>query len=396
MKPIAKFLKSSFPFWMLKRDLRLIFVSRFVGSFGDGLYSYLLPRYITENLAAGSVEVGILYAILNLVAALTLFLAGMVADKYDRKKIMVLGWVIWMPAPIIFSLAENWLQMLPGMILYGFWIGGPTVTAYIIITADRGKLTLTFTTLSVAWSMGYTFAPALGGYLSESVGMGNVFYLAFVLYTLAAVSLCFVRSQYSRGRNQFPLEEKLSFHKILKTRKLLSLSLFFALIFFVLMLSRPFLPQFLGEIYKLNDFEIGVLGSISFFGASVLATLLGKIGDRWGKAYAVAISMLLCCFSISLIILSDKIPVLLPAFFLIGGSYTTWSLMGALMGNLAPEAMQARWISIPQTIAILASFTAPYIGGTLYSVSPYYPFIVAIVTTPLIAIISLTSLLESA
>jgi MFS family permease len=82
--------------------------------------------------------------------------------------------------------------------------------------------------------------------------------------------------------------------------------------------------------------------------------------------------------------------ILIPAFFLTGASYITWSLMGAVVGPLAPESIRARWISIPQTVSMFSSFIAPYVGGVLYSASPYYPFIAAIVTTPFLALLAST------
>jgi len=100
---LHKILKFGFPFEVLNRDLKLIFASNLIGSFGDGLYAYLLPNYMAETLKASSVEIGMLYAIMGLVAALTLLVAGTLADKYDRKKIMIAGWIAWVPAPIIFS-----------------------------------------------------------------------------------------------------------------------------------------------------------------------------------------------------------------------------------------------------------------------------------------------------
>ena len=385
-----KILKLGFPFEVLNRDLKLIFASNLIGSFGDGLYAYLLPYYMTETLKASSVEVGILYAVMSLVAASTLLVAGMLADRYDRKKIMIAGWIAWLPAPLIFSLAGNWLQMLPGMILWGFWLGGPTSTAYIVTSADRSRLTLTFTAISAAWSLGYIFSPALGGYLAGVVSMKNVFHLAFILYASAGFVLCFISSQRAKGHAQRPSEERYSFFKLLRTRKLLVLSILFASTMFVLMLFRSFVPKFLGEVYGYGNFEIGILGSVSFFGSAVLGILLGKLGDRLRKIYALAASMLLCCFSLVLLVLFDDFLILIPAFFLAGGSYITWSLMGAVVGPLAPESIRARWVSIPQTVSMFSSFIAPYIGGVLYSASPYCPFIAAIVTTPFLALLAFT------
>jgi len=175
-----------------------------VGSFGDGLYAYLLPIYITGTLKASSVEVGILYAIMSLSTAFTLLLAGTLADRYDRKKIMIAGWIAWIPAPLIFSLANNWLQMLPGMILWGVWLGGPTTTAYVIGAADKSKLTLTFTAISSGWSFGYIFSPALGGYIAETVSPRVIFYLGSILYASACFILMFISKQQLVSCEQSP------------------------------------------------------------------------------------------------------------------------------------------------------------------------------------------------
>jgi MFS family permease len=389
-----KILRLGFPFEVLNRDLKLLFISNLFGSFGDGLYAYLLPYYIKESLEASSVEVGILYAIVILVAAFTLLIAGMIADRYDRKKIMILGWMAWIPAPILFSVAENWLQMLPGMILWGVWLSGSTNVAYIATSADKSRLTVTFTMTSAAWSFGYIFSPALGGYFSEVINMKIVFYLASILYALAALSLFFITSQRVESYAQRTVEERYSFFELLKKRKLLVLSGFFSLLMFILMFFRPFVPQFLGEIRGYKDLEIGILGSIAFFGSAVLGILLGKLGDRWNKAYALAGSMFLSCISLVFLVLLDNFLVLIFGFFLAGSSYITWSLMAAIIAPHAPESMRARWISVPQAATMFASFIAPYIGGVMYEASPYYPFIIGTIATLVFALLLLTKFIE--
>ena len=391
---MARIFKLGFPFEVLNRDLKLILACNLVGSFGDGLYAYLLPVYITGTLKANSVEVGILYAIMSLSTALTLLLAGMLADRYDRKKIMIAGWIAWIPAPLIFSLANNWLQMLPGMILWGVWLGGPTTTAYIVGTADKSKLTFTFTAISSGWSFGYIFSPALGGYLAGIVGMRIVFYLASLLYAAATLMLTLVRSQYAKSPDEQSSKERYSFFKLLRTKCLLKFSVFFASIMFVIMMFRPFVPQFIADAHHYRDFEIGILGSISFFSSAVLGIMLGKMADKWKKAYAIAASLFLCSMSIAIMLLFGEFSILVIAFFITGGSYLTWSLMGAVVGPLAPECIRARWISIPQTVSMFGSIVAPYIGGALYDISPYYPFLIAASATFFLGLLSLTGILE--
>ncbi|MEM3641371.1 MAG: hypothetical protein QXH37_05580, partial [Candidatus Bathyarchaeia archaeon] len=72
----------------------------------------------------------------------------------------------------------------------------------------------------------------------------------------------------------------------------------------------------------------------------------------------------------------------------------TWPLMSAFVAPLAPESIRARWISIPQTSSMFISFIAPYIGGVLYDVSPYYPFLAAIGGTFFLALLACGRVLE--
>jgi len=68
--------------------------------------------------------------------------------------------------------------------------------------------------------------------------------------------------------------------------------------------------------------------------------------------------------------------------------------MGAVVGSIAPGASRGRWMSVAQTISLLAAFFAPYLGGLLYDSSPYNPFIIAIVITPMLSVLALTKPLK--
>lgn len=342
---------------------------------------------MSNTLGADSVQIGILYAVMSLLAAFTLLFSGALADKYDRKKIMIAGWLAWLPAPLIFSVGRSWIEMLPGMVMWGVWLGGPAGTAYIITSADKDKLTLTFTTMSAAWSMGYIFAPALGGFLAGTVGMKPVFYAAFVLYALATVVLSFVRSQRA-NRSLTSVEPEYSFSRLLRTKKLMTFAIFFGMLMFVLLMFRPFIPKFVADVYESTDFVIGVLGSVTFASSAVIGILLGRLGDRSSKSYPLVVSVILSSVSMALLLLSGNFAILVLSFTLIGGSYITWSLMSAVVGPLAPESCRARWVAVPQTVSMFTSIVAPYVGGFLYACSPQYPFLVAVATMPILAVLA--------
>ncbi len=373
----------------LNRDLKLLFVATFTGAFGDGLYFYILPLYIRE-LGANPVEVGTFFSVMLLAAAFTPLLGGFLADKYNLKKAMITGWLVWMPVPIIFSLAKNWVQLLPGAVLYGFWIGQPAFSAYIASSAEKEKMTLTFTILSSSWSLGYIFSPALGAYLSDAVGIQWVFYLTFILYGTCTSILFLISSQGVATQISQPSSTATSFGR----KKLLVWSAFFAVIVFFVLLVRPLVPQILRDEFHLTDSLVGILGSITFLGSGVLGIYLGRIGDRWKKAGAISVCMIFCSVSAIILVLFNNFFALSLASFLMGASYTILSLIGAVISPIAPETSRARWISVPLSASMFAAFLAPYLGGLLYDSSPYTPFLVFIVATALLSVLSLTKLFD--
>lgn len=380
----------------LNRDLRLIFLSNLVGSLGDGLYAYLLPVYVRDFLGASSVDVGILYAVLTLSAALTPFIGGFLANKYDRKKIMLLSWVLWVPVPLIFSTATHWTMLFPAMILYGNFISGPALTAYIASSAGKDWMNTTFTLISSAWWTGFIFSPTIGGYLAKIVSMRVVFYLAFVCYLVATLILMFIKSQRVGKLNAQQPESHCEDEKLRKHRVLIFWIIFFAMIMFFNVLVRPFIPTFLKDVYGLDSFLIGILGSSTFAGSAFLGILIGRVGDKRGRELAVAICLGLTTISLTLLESTGSFLLLVFIFFMTGTTYTPWALMNATVSSLSPENLRVRWVATSQTVSMLAAFLAPYIGGVLYENSPNAPITITIVASAvLFAIIMLVPKITS-
>lgn len=363
-------------FEALNRDLKLVFLSNMVGSFGDGLYSYVLPIYMRDALGANSVDIGFLYAILTLTAALTPIPGGILADRYDRKKVMILSWILWLPAPLLFSVATHWSMLFPAMIFYGCFFSGPSTTAYVASSARKDRMNLTFTIISSSWWVGYIFSPTIGGYLATTIGMRTVFYIAATFYLTATTILAFIRSQKPTTDKRIDIRDD---HKAPNRREIIAWAVFFASIMFLNVLMRPFIPTFLGDVYRLDTFLIGVLGSLTFAGSALLGVVIGRVGDKFGNKVAVVICLALTTASLMLLQLTSSFLLLVPVLFMIGATYTPWPLMNATISSLSPEKLRGRWVALSQTASMSAAFVAPYIGGSLYAVSPNFPFVTTVV-----------------
>jgi fucose permease len=219
-----------------------------------------------------------------------------------------------------------------------------------------------------------------------------MFFLAFVLYAFATATLFLIQSQHPKKLNANS-DTSIVSHPF-ESRKIILLSIYFATAIFVLSLTRPLVVQFLQDVFTIDSFRVGVLGSVTFSGWAIISMGLGKIGDKRSKATAVATALVISSISLIILISFSNFPVLVFASFLNGASYPLWSLMGAAVGSIAPETSRGRWISFSQTMTTLTAFIAPYLGGILYEASPYMPFQVVIVATLLLSLVAFTKPLK--
>ena len=382
------------PFEALTRDVWLICLSCVIGAFGEGMYFWVFPLYIRE-LHADYVQLGAVYSVLLGVSALVGLAGGFLADRYDRKKLLILGWVLWIFAPLIYSFAIEWRQLIPGAVCWGASnISGPAISAYIITAVtDKKRVASVVTFVFSTFTFSYIFAPSVGGYLATIAGMRQVLYLSTVLIVVSTCVFFFINSQHP-----FKSEEKDHHSPLASTerkqllRKLLLWSCFFTLTTFFMSLAKNFVPVFLSEQATLSEFQIGLFGSANFAGITLVGIALGRLGDRWRKSGAISIALILFIISMVPILMIRDPTVLMPLAFVYGGSAVTGSLVSSFVGTIAPEAKRGLWLSVPQSLSLFAAFAAPYLGGFLYTYSPYYAFIVSLTAAPFLLVFSMLAL----
>ena len=380
--------QQAFPFHTLSRDLKILFISNLFASFGDGLIIFLLPNFI-RDLYATPEDVGFLFSILAIASAVTIIPGGFLADKYDLKKILLLGWAIWVPVPLFFAFATHWAQLVPAMFFYGVLISGPAGSAYIVGCCEKRKMASTFAMLASAWGVGYMFAPTVSGYIAEAVGMQFVFFLTAIFYLVTLLTLTRISSQRASQTSSAPqASPPASGDVAFKRSRIFLLSTLFAAVMFFLALVFSLVPQFLEDIYLYDLSRIGILGSFTYFGGFTFSLFLGRIGDKYGKTTAISASMLFVATALGFFIYFNNLVVLVFVSFLRGASFPMWAFIGATVGAIAPYATLARWISVVQTTAQVASILAPYVGGVLYTASPRSPFLITIVAMFLISFVA--------
>ncbi len=410
MASYGRLLSLVFPPECLTRDVLLICLSNMIGAFGEGLYFWIFPLYV-RSLNASIVQLGLVLSALMGFAALVPLFGGFLADRFDRKKILILSWTPWIFAPLIYSFAQNWTQLIPGTFCWGLsMIGLPAVTAYIITCVnDKTKLASALTIVWSTYSFSYIFAPGIGGYLASIIGMRQVLWVSTVLSAVSTGVFFFLHSQHPRKEEtraeteppHAPIEKRF-WRKIILAlrapeekgllRKILVWSALLTVSSFFISIGRPFVQTFLNESVKMTEVQIGLFGSINYAGITFIGVAMGRAGDKWKKSWAIGVCLLLYFASIIPLLLITEITTLMFIAFLLGGSAVSAQLVYSFVGTIAPTAKRGLWLSIPQTFSLAASFAAPYLGGYLYTLSPTYAFITSVSIMPFLAVYAIAKL----
>src|SRR6266849_9857413 len=101
---------------ILPRDLRFLFLSLFLWTFGLGIYNYVWSIYLTE-LRANPEQVALVSVIGSIAAAVSMIPGGILANKFDAKALLIIGWAMSIPPAIMFYYSTIWTDVIPGLII---------------------------------------------------------------------------------------------------------------------------------------------------------------------------------------------------------------------------------------------------------------------------------------
>lgn len=167
--------------------LPILLINLFIAFLGIGLVIPVLPTIMNELHLSGSV-VGNLVAAFALAQLLVSPIAGRWADTFGRKKMIVIGLIIFSISELLFGVGQTvevlFISRLLGGISAAFIM--PAVTAFIadITTMETRSKALGYMSASI--STGFIIGPGIGGFLAE-IGSRVPFFSAAVLAFVSAI-----------------------------------------------------------------------------------------------------------------------------------------------------------------------------------------------------------------
>jgi len=171
-------LRPSFREMSASNMMRGLFSFRLAFSLGRGSFAAFLPIFAGIYLGLSPTLIGVLLAVNILLMSLLQIYSGRIADRLNRRVMVVIGGLINLAFLALIPSGSNFWQLL-GICAIGS-LGGaismPAASALVVEEGKRFGMGSTMAMFGMAFSMGMAVGPLLGGVLVDSVSVYSVFY----------------------------------------------------------------------------------------------------------------------------------------------------------------------------------------------------------------------------
>lgn len=364
----------------LHRDVKILVLSMFLWEVGLTLYDAILPVYLRQ-LGADPQQLGFVFSVAYLIVALTSLPGGWLADRFDRRRVMLFFWCVGTPSALLLGLATTWNQAMLGIIFYFLsFMTFPAINAYLTDSSDPARLAVAFGILYATFPAAQLVGPAIGGYLADQIGFRPLFFVSFGFYALSTLAISRLAAQKrvtTHGDSLVPW-------KAFTNRRFFRFGILSAVLYLFLTMLLRFTSPYLVEMQELSLTAVGFLASTAALGGILLTPFLSSLGDRLGRLQALALAVALYGIYLMLLGWFTNALVLLLAFFLQGSFFAARSLMDAVTAGFGKGRQTGLYFGAFGLLTGLGQTVAPLIGGRLYGWNPQAAFILCAVGCALI------------
>ena len=319
----------------------------------------VLPLLATDVFGLDSYTAALTYILaFGLAKALTNYLAGTWSERYGRKPVLVAGWLVAVPVPLLLIWAPAWWMVVAANVLLGI-SQGLTWSTTVIMKIDLVGPRRRGLAMGLNESAGYlalALTALLTGNIAAHAGLRPEPFLVGVAYAALGLGLSTLAVRETRGHADHEASTHIGASD-LTDREVFALTSF----------REPALSSAsqAGLVNNLNDglawglFPVlftsagltlgktGILVALypAVWGLGQLAT--GALSDRWGRKHLITAGMLLQAAALALIAASDTFDRWAIAAVVLGaGTAMVYPTLLASIGDVAHPSWRGRAVGV--------------------------------------------------
>ena len=388
---------------LFTKDFTLVVLGQIISLFGNAAIRFALPLYLL-NLTGSSALYGTVTACAFLPPILLSPIGGMIADRVNKRNVMVVLDFLTAVLILTFSLLMGTLSLVPLltvtlMLLYG--IAGayqPSVQASIPALTSEENYMAANSIINTISSFASLIGPVIGGILYSLYGLKPVLWVCVVCFFVSAVMEIFIQIPFEKqalegGILKMAKTDFTSSIRFIRTEKPVigkTLLLIFGINLFLSAMITVALPYLVTEVFDLEAAQANRLYGFAE-GALALGGLSGGIGAGiFAKRLAIqksgnlVISCALSVFPIglSLLLFSSGIinylVITVCCFMIMVFSTILTIQMMAFVQTETPQNLIGKVIAVIFTISMCAQPLGNAMYGVLFEMCNGYEYAVVL------------------
>ena len=375
-------IKKALQFFGLQRNLAALLAMVVLVGLGEKMAERFLPLYLVA-LGGGTLSVGLLNGMDNLLSALYSFPGGYLSERLGYKKALIIFNLIALFGFAIVIIFPYWQMVIVGSVFFLSWtaISLPATMDMVSKALPKNKRTMGVSVHSLVRRIPMAVGPVLGGLCIDHFGLNLGICIAFgIAFVLGVVSLFLQQALIEDDGAGKQVAEK----NPLKQFKLITPDLRNLLISDILIRFCEQIPYAFMAIWAIQTIQnpitstqFGLLTTIEMVTAMLVYIPVAYFADRNTKKPFVAMTFVFFTLFPLILLFSQAMPMLILAFIIRGLKEFGEPTRKALIMDLAPEEHKAATFGVYYLVRDVIVSIAAFGGAFLWKLSPEINLLVA-------------------
>lgn len=386
---------------LFSKDFTLVVMGQIISLFGNAALRFAIPLYLL-NLTGSSAVYGTVTALAFIPAIILSPVGGIIADRINKKKIMVFLDFFTTGIIIVFYILlgqVNFIVLAAVMLMFLYGIASayqPSVQSSIPFLVSEENILAGNSVINAVNSLSGLLGPVIGGILYAAYGLKSILILSTICFAFSAIMEIFIHIPFVKQKTEGGIlkiaktDFSQSLHFITKEKPIIIkvLLVICAFNFFFSAMIIVGLPYLITEVLdftkddanRLYGFAEGALAAGGLVGA-VLSGIFSKKLDvkKSGKL------LLICTFcifpmGISLLIFKSAVinyAIITLCCFVLMGLSTIFSIqMMSFVQTETPQNLIGKVIAVILTVAMCAQPLGNAMYGVLFDLCKGYEYAV--------------------